>query len=220
MAATAGAAHSQIGSRDVEQQAHALWESAAPVSSRELPEPARPVEIEDLIDPLIEEGLPVSRAEEVVSTMNRIIRLASWYSRHGGVVGEHEIRTFLIVPLLLALGWPEQCIKIEYSRADVALFDHPYTGDGTPTTVIESKRLYEGLGAHVAEQAAGYAASFERCKRLVVSDGFRYRLVEADEDGAWTDRAYANLLRLRDRDPLTDLSGADKLFLALLPRLR
>jgi hypothetical protein len=80
--------------------------------------------------------------------------------------------------------------------------------------------MHEGLGAHVAAQAAGYAAKFPGCRNLIVSDGFRYRLAERNNDGQFDDVAYANLLRLRDRDPISGLAGARELFLALLPRQR
>jgi hypothetical protein len=55
------------------------------------------------------------------AAISRIQRLARWYSRRAGWVSEHEIRTFLIVPLPLALGWPEQRINIEYEHADIAV---------------------------------------------------------------------------------------------------
>jgi hypothetical protein len=209
----------KVGAGEVERRALELWETGAPLSPDPLPAPAEKVELDDLIDGLIDQGLPVSRAEEVVATLSRVTRLARWYDQHSSNVGEHEIRTFLIVPLLLALGWGEQQIKIEYQRVDVALFAGPYADGAQPTTVIESKRLHDGLSDAVAEQAKGYAAGFGSCERLLVSDGVRYKLSERAADGSWPDKAYGNLLNLLARHPLDgNIKGAPELFYALLPQ--
>ena len=52
-----------------------------------------------------------------ISAIHTVRRLADkYYSfgfRHWDEVKEYEIRTFLIMPLLLALGWREEHIKIE-----------------------------------------------------------------------------------------------------------
>ena len=72
--------------------------------------------------------------------------MAKYYQEHGAEVGEHEIRTFLIVPLLMSLGWAEQRVKIEWWNMDVVLFDTPYKKDTSkPVVIIESKRLFDGL---------------------------------------------------------------------------
>ena len=64
---------------------------------------------EDLIRHLMEHGLSSGRAEDVIRTFGRIRRLGNWYEDHTyDSVSEHETRTFLIAPLLLALGWPER----------------------------------------------------------------------------------------------------------------
>jgi hypothetical protein len=207
----------RVNDPDTQDHARRLWKTGEDQTPVDLPEEVPELNLDEVVDTLVEHGLPVSRAERVISTIGRITRLARWYDNHSADVGEHEIRTFLIVPLLLALGWPEQQTKIEFRKIDVALFDRPYSSGDQPVTVIESKRLHDGLGTGVAAQAAAYAASYASVSSLVVSDGFRYKLSERDA-GGWTDVAYANLLNLRDRHPLNEeVKGARDLFVALLP---
>jgi hypothetical protein len=85
-----------------------------------------------VIEALIVDGLPGQRAELIATTVWRLRRMAKWYSEHSADVGEHEIRTFLIVPLLISLGWPEQKMKIEWDNMDVVLFDSVYRKNARP----------------------------------------------------------------------------------------
>ncbi len=77
-------------------------------------------------------------------------------------MSEHETRTFLITPLLVALGWSEQRIKIEWDKLDVALFRYPhgYKEKGQP--------LYYDFGV---QEAMGGALLWGRtspiCRREV-----------------------------------------------------
>lgn len=206
----------------VQQIAIEMWDELEGAERR--PEPlaaaANELKDEDLIGRLIDGGVASGRAVEIQQTIWRIRRLARWYGRKAGWVSEHEIRTFLIVPLLLALGWPEQRINIEYEHLDIALWDRTFDHEEARlATVIETKKLWVGLDGGPTEQAKGYAARYDHCDRLVVSDGFRYKLLELDRaSGNWTATAYANLLKLRYRhgtDPA--IAGAGELFVSLLP---
>lgn len=208
---------SRVGKGELRELAQSLLKELPAAGSEELPEASVEVTDDDLIERLVDRGLPTSRAEGIVSTIWRVRRLASWYQRSGASIGEHEIRTFLIVPLLLALGWAEQRIKIEFSQLDLALFSGPYEDGAQPTLVIESKRLYDGLGGSALRQAQVYAMRYAECDRLIVSDGLRYKLLRR-EDEWWSPEAYANLLKLRARHPYDEsVAGADALFLNLLP---
>ena len=100
------------------------------------PEPEETADVTDdaLISFLIEHGLPVSQADELTLAISRIRRLAQYYHRGVGWehVREHEARTFLVFPLLLALGWAEQQLKIELpcgdrKAVDIAGFSKPYS---------------------------------------------------------------------------------------------
>ena len=78
------------------------------------PEHTRAIDDREIIDYLIRQGLRPGSAEELTSTFNRIRLLARYYRRYHRWqdIREHETRTFLVIPLLLALGWAEQQIKI------------------------------------------------------------------------------------------------------------
>ena len=101
---------------------------------------------------------------------------------------------------------------------DLALFDHPFPNEEADVDiVIESKRMLDPLGDTSVDQAARYAARYERCRSLVVSDGVRYKLLGRKRD-TWIPEAYANLLKLRARHPTdAEVAGAGSLFVELLP---
>ena len=182
-------------------------------------EPSDTMKVDDdrILSFLIREGLRPHAAEELTAAFRRIRLLAQYYKTecfHDNI-REHETRTFLIIPLLLALGWAEQQIKIELNvpyigRIDVACFAKPYRrGEhGEPnnsdcTLILESKGFSSGLDfAH--EQAKEYAEHFPSCHVVVVSNGFCYKAYTSSVDGSFSGHptAYLNLLDPRDRYPL------------------
>ena len=137
--------------------------------------------------------------------------------KSGRDLSEHETRAFLITPLLLALGWSEQRVKIEWKNIDMALFREVYKRGDEPCIILESKRMWEGL-RYAQRQAEKYAKLYPLCLRLVVSNGICYRLYEK-EDNSWVWKAYMNLLKLKDPHPYeTDIEGATHLFVNLMPK--
>lgn len=209
-------------SHQVLGRALAVWRSLASGPSPEpIPPPPEPLTDDELINRLIDHGVATGRAEVIASAIWRLRRLARWYSHNSDGLLEHEIRTFLIAPLLLALGWPEQQIRIEYQHADIALFNRSSSDAGaTVSLIVESKRFWDPLGGRPIEQAKRYARRHPRCAALVVSDGARYKLLRLDESGDWRTVAYTNFLRPFGTRHPTDLhvGGADALFLGLLPQ--
>jgi hypothetical protein len=176
------------------------------------PEPklTRRVEDEEIVEFLIKEGLRISAAEELTATFRRIRRLANYYYLHSAGwehIREHETRTFLIVPLLLALGWPEQSIKIEQptegGKVDLALFDGPFTGDSNESiALIETKGFAQGL-SYAPEQAREYARHFPKCRVIFVSNGYCYKAYRCTKDGFSSEpSAYLNIRDPRDAYPL------------------
>lgn len=157
----------------------------------------------------------------VIQTIWRARRLARWYARYGHDLSEHEIRTFLIVPILLALGWSEQKIKIEWKNTDMSFFNEVYKRGAKPSMIVESKRAWEGL--HYAErQLMKYTAVLPECRQLVASDGIRYQSY-MKHGNQWNLKddfeAYANLLNLKDRHPYFEhIGGAPDLFMKLMPK--
>lgn len=209
---------------ELQQLARRLWNDLpVPAAPQPLPDPPGIVDDEQIIGLLIEHGVSSTVAERTAGTLRRLRRLADWYVNIGQDLGEHEIRTFIVVPLLLALGWPEQRLRIEYKRADVALWDQPFNIPWARVQrIVETKRIYHALGRDSIKQAAAYADTEDACHSIIVTDGFRWKLFDRgeDEDGRtpWTATAYADIRRMRDRHPFdAQVGGADKLFTSLLP---
>lgn len=204
-----------------------------PAKTKYSPEPGvtKKVEDEEILDFLIQQGLRPGAAEELTSTFNRIRLLARYYyDEHGGKwegIREHETRTFLVVPLLLALGWAEQQIKIELPagnrrRADLVCFPDPYRGqqDQQPQLVIETKGFSQGLD-YAPEQVCRYAESFPGCEAVVVTNGYCYKAFRRDKNDSFgkTPSAYLNLRTPRNKYPLDpeNVEGCLEALRLLLP---
>jgi hypothetical protein len=197
----------------------------------------RPVPEEELLRGLIGIGLSPSRADDLMETFRRIRLLAGYYNDacdqlrcYRSDIREHEIRTFLVAPLLVALGWAEQQIKIELGvgggkRVDMACFSRPYQGkiSGAESTdcrlIVETKKFSEGLSPYAREQAAKYAERFPECRVIAVSNGYVYKTFVRDDDEFPPEpQAYLNLLRPRKHSLVHDKAdGAFEVLASLLP---
>jgi len=197
------------------------------------PAPTQGVDDAEILEFLIREGLRPSAAEDLTTAFRRIRLLARYYYREckWEDIREHETRTFLILPLLLALGWPEQHLKIELAaggkRVDVACFSRPYRRDANGhandddcALILESKGFSQGLD-YAPKQAKGHAEHFQKCRAVVVSNGYCYKAYrrEGDHTFSQTPSAYLNLLNPQDRYPLDpqNVMGCLKLLQLLLP---
>lgn len=181
------------------------------------PKPTESVPDAEILDFLINEGLRPAAAEELTQAFNRIRLLARYYRDKCDWrdIREHETRTFLVMPLLLALGWSEQQLKIELTakgvgKIDVACFSRAYRRDkkwrpnhGDCVLIIETKGFKSGL-SFTHHQAKRYAQEFPSCKAVVVTNGYCYKTYRKDKTGAFAESpsAYLNLLDPRKRYPL------------------
>lgn len=211
----------RVNQKEPKDKALQLLEEGEKQTAEEIPQPANEISDEDLVESLIGNGLRPADAETVIQTIWRVRRLARWYARYGRELSEHEIRTFLIVPVLLALGWSEQKIKIEWNYTDISLFQEVFKKDAKPAVILESKRMNAGLG-YAERQAKRYAKEYPNCHKLVASNGTRYLLYVKRDDCEWDMKkhlaAYLNLLKLKDRHPyLAGVGGAPELFTNLMP---
>ena len=199
------------------------------------PEPSETSEItdKDILNFLIEEGIRPSSSDEITSNISKITLLADYYYHRvkWEDIGEHEIRTFLVVPLLLALGWSEQQIKIELAcggnkRVDIAYFRKPCRSENREewkkecVAIIETKRFGTGLD-YAPQQAKTYSEDFPLCQAVIATNGYCYKVYLRDRDNQFqaTPSAYINLLRLRDKyllDP-ENVGGALEAIKWLLP---
>ncbi len=187
-----------------------------------------PVTDEMLCSYLIAEGWSTHDAEQFRFSLQPIVLLAEYYREKNLEIREHEIRTLLIIPLLLALGWSEKNLKIEYTaskggRIDIACFSKPYeneTSDKDCILLIESKNLKSGLCV-AADQVKSYAISFPSCNTVITSNGFCYKAYEKVGD-TFSDEpsAYMNITDFQDRYPLSPSDGAGTLEMIklLLPK--
>lgn len=200
-------------------KAKQVFEEGSRQDSIGIPSAAKRVSDEVLVEGLIENGLRPANAETVIQTIRQIRRLARWYERYSRHQGEHEVRTFLIVPILLALGWSEQRIKIEWKNTDMSFFQKIYEAGQQPQMILESKRLREGLG-YAERQAVRYAKRFPECHRLVASDGIRYQLyIRCNNEWNLRDdlKACVNLTNFKNHHPyLEEIGGAPELFINLM----
>lgn len=198
---------------------------AAPLTAE--PTTTEPIDDDKLLSYLIRIGLPVSSADELTEALRRVRLLAHYYYNNWdwAEIREHETRTFLVTPLLLALGWSEQQLKIELpapgGRVDVACFTGPYSGKAEDVVaLLETKGFSQGL-FYAADQGRAYAAHFPRCKVVIITNGFCYKTFVRSEDGIFpmSPSAYLNLLRLRNRYPLDpeQVGGALDVLDCLLP---
>jgi len=204
-----------VKNRRVRRKADEVLEKGERCYPEKLPRPGREISKEQLVKRLIESGLRRAHARPMIEAITMAAQLAGWYSKYGEDVSENETRTFLIVPMLLALGWKEKQMKIEWNDVDIAFFEEQYGRDDEPVMILESKRLWEGLSA-AEKQVKEYAKEFPKCSRLIISDGVCYRLyIRANEGWKW--KAYCNLLRLKNCHPYqADIEGAPTLFSHLI----
>ena len=216
---------SRVHKSQILNEADRLLEDGNEVIASEIPQSAKGVSEEDLVGSLILNGLRPADAEAVIRAIWHVRRLAGWYVPRMDQISEHEIRTFLIVPILLALGWSEQRIKIEWNHTDISLFHQVFNKGAQPCAILESKRMGVGLG-HAERQVQLYAKQFPDCNKLVTSTGDRYWLYEKDPGETWDARrmkekhlrAYMNLFILKNRHPyLERVGGAPDLLKSLMP---
>jgi hypothetical protein len=185
------------------------------------PGSAEPLADDEMLSFLVRSGLRPANAEELTETLRRIRLLAGYYYRDCDWrdIREHEARTFLIIPFLIALGWSEQQIKIELGvkvkielgvkrrRIDIACFRRPYRRDPESSEpnnhdcvlILESKGFSQGL-FYAHGQGKVYAAQFPNCEVVVASNGYCYKAYRRKADHSAfedTPSAYLNLLRAR-----------------------
>jgi len=199
-----------------------------PLNNIEKPKPDdyKKVNDDQIINHLIREGLRPGNAEDLIMTFGRIRRLAKYYRKENIDVKEHETRTFLVIPLLMALGWSEQQIKIEHSVSnnsiDIACFDKPFHKKNKKCELIlETKKISSGLD-YAEKQAISYAENFSKLNFIVLTNGFCYKIFKINKNEDVQKKykifAYLNLLQPRESfhlDP--QVKGAKKVFSILCP---
>lgn len=191
-----------------------------------------PLDDDVLLKELAKEGLRPSAAEDLTIALKRIRLLANYYYTYEEEnfscweeIKEHETRSFLVIPLLLALGWSEQQLKIELAiknrqRIDIACFKKPYRRDNKDCVlIIETKSFSSGLD-YATPQAKLYAEAFTNCNAVIATNGYCYKAYQKEKD-TFSDSpsSYLNLLRPTKNYPLdSKVGGALELLKLLLPQ--
>lgn len=192
---------------------------------RPRPEPLPPeLSLEEVGQQLFSKGLANNAVDNVLRAIERQRRLLSWYYAQGEISSrpdEHEVVAHMVLPLLLALGWSEQLLAVEWHKVDLAAFW------GTPTTpercvlVCEAKHMGHGL-QDVREQAIGYIGKLglRGCGKILLTQGARFYVYEkvADE---WPTEAepagYINLERISENHITPMNTNAIDTLIALTP---
>jgi hypothetical protein len=191
---------------------------------RELPPaPPAPLELDDVGHELFSRGLPNDSVDRLIQSIQRQRRMLKWYGsevgKQSGRPTEHEVVAHMILPFMLALGWSEQLLAVEWKRIDLAAFW------GTPTTedkcelVCEAKGLGHGL-QNVYEQAKRYTERYNLspCTKTLLTDGARLYLYEK-ANGQWNEKpsGYINIMKIRTNHVAPENTSAINTIMALTP---
>lgn len=133
---------------------------------------------------------------------------------------EHEVVAHIILPMLLALGWSEQLLAVEWHKIDLAIFN------GTPTDaprcklVCEAKSMEHGLQDDF-QQAAGDVErhGLTEYNTIVLANGGRFYLFRRHPGSTWTAEpdGYLNVLKIREDHLLPAGTNAVDTLMALTP---
>jgi len=192
-----------------------------PLASKPLPIP-KPLMLDELGGELFAKGLPNDAVDEVLSALSRQRRLSTWYNRNGEECGrpsEHEVVAHMILPLLLALGWSEQLLAVEWGRIDLAAFQTTPTVAKNCVMVCEAKSPGQGL-QNILFQAFHYVDKHEltACKRVLLTQGDRFYLYNA-QVGSEREKpiGYLNIHNIRTRHIVPENTNAVDTIIALTP---
>jgi hypothetical protein len=133
----------------------------------------------------------------VADLIAEVMDLAGLYGdaeRFGERPREDEFLVHYVVPLLRRLGWPATQIAVKWRDIDVAVFARLPRVPDNLAFIVEAKRLGDTVERALG-QARGYLEAQGVARRVLVTDGFRYRLY--DPERGFASMAYANLTRLR-----------------------
>jgi hypothetical protein len=138
--------------------------------------------------------------EDIVAVASDLATLFQDRQGFGEAPSEDELIAHLVVPFLVACGWPPERIAVQWRHIDVAVFRSLPRLPEVCQFVIEAKRFGSGVEGALG-QAKAYVTELGYPRDIVVTDGVRYRMYDAARD--FEPLAYANLARLKQ--PATDL---------------
>lgn len=176
--------------------------------------------MEGLGQELFSKGLPNNSVDAVIQALERQRRLVRWYLDQDGTrPREHEVVAHLIIPILLALGWSEQLLAVEWHNIDLAGFYRTPRSENTCALLCEAKGLRHGLQG-VLEQATGYVSRYnlKNCHKILLAGGSRFYLHQK-KSNRWSDKpaGYINLEKIRTNHIAPPNTNAVNTIMALTP---
>lgn len=189
-----------------------------------LPEVSKPFELADLGRELFARGVSNDAVKKTLDAIERQQGLWKWYDEHGRATGrptEHEVVAHMVLPLLLALGWSEQLLAVEWKRIDLAGFCGTPTDESNCVLACEAKARGHGLqGEDVFAQAKKHGQELPRCEKLLLTNGARFYLYERVGD-EWPKEpkpvGYLNVNLIRTRHLVPPGTNAVETIVALTP---
>lgn len=181
-----------------------------------------PANIKDLTtaefgDELFKVGLSNESVEKAIEAIEKATRLNDWYWGESETPSEHEIIAHMTIPLMLALGWSEQLLAVEWDKIDLAFFDRAPREAKNCIMICEAKRPHKPLeGAF--EQAKSYVVKrkLSNCRKILITSGTRL-LIYSRSGQDWVQRGYVNLARLRDKYVSIEQNSAADSLIGIIP---
>lgn len=171
---------------------------------RPLPKPVpAPLCLDEVGHGMFARGLPNTAVDNLIASIERQRRLLRWYGEQGGNSHrptEHEVVAYMVLPLLLALGWSEQLLAVEWKSIDLAGFRQTPTTPDVCALVCEAKHMSHGLQDSL-DQARKYVErrGLLTCQNILLTQGGRFYLYRQRESGGgnWEPCGYVNLEKIR-----------------------
>ena len=183
----------------------------------DLPSPGGDSVLDSIWEYLFDEGVASDSISGLRNQVDEFIRIAKWYDRSQSPPSEHETVSYLVIPLLRALGWTPQKMAIEWQKVDVALFSGLPRQEGSLSAVVEAKKMGASC-LSALQQATDYANHYKNCRRLIVTNGLRYGVfAKGERTQDFRLHSYLNLARLREEYPIYGCKGSREAFLAMAP---
>jgi len=187
-------------------------------------EPDPELSPEKLGEGLFSLGLSQGSVESLLGAIHRQCRLLKWYAEHGRASvrpTEHEVVAYMVLPMLLALGWSEQLLAVEWNKVDLAAFRRtPTTAEGC-VLLCEAKGMWDGLQGALG-QAENYAEKLglRACEKIVLTQGGRFYVYVRDASGGWRSDpvGYVNVEKLRSRYVVPPDTNAIDTLMSLTPQ--
>ena len=149
-----GSAFSKVNR--LEGQILELFKQCNPRDLKPLPSLPEPLTLEELGTELFSKGLPNEDVDKFILAIQRQRRLAKWYRAQSKKPAEHEVVAHMILPFMLALGWSEQLLAVEWNRIDLAAFSRTPRKKENVCLLCEAKEYGHGLQNKTFSHATNY----------------------------------------------------------------